>query len=293
MADRKLRREFKTAVIGDEAVSCNTEVFSMDDIKVVTRSVASINESASATNEVAARKQATNPEPSKTAQNTRAEDTVSVKENKNEKGKATKELNQDVNFLSVLDDNYKEIGKMLSEIGELGAQAEKLSGSGSPELQLVQERANALSRELGEKTRSLEQGKRVDPFEDDEIREIQQRMGATLEAIFPPKNLGGGEISFDVSARDTIVSAIANAMKAKNVIDNISSEIAAATNEIATRNTAQAEVAAANQEASEATVRDVDAALTLANESLGGVQNLGTVHSTLEPDRVAALLSDG
>jgi len=261
----------------------------MDDIKVVTRSVASIKESATATNEAAVRKQATNPEPSKTAQNTRTDDTVSVKESKNEKGKATKELNQDVNFLSVLDDRYKEIGKMLSEIGELGAQAEKLSGSGGPELQLVQERANALSRELGEKTRSLEQGRRVDPFADDEIKEIQQRMGATLEAIFPPKNLGSEKISFDVSARDTIVSAIANAMKAKDVINRISSEITAATNKIAD----QAEVAAAVRDASEATVSNLDAAIVLANESLGGVQNLGAVHRKLEPDRVAALLSDG
>jgi len=268
----------------------------MEDVKSIVGKAVVVSETVSNSKEaITAKKEVkANSESIKSAPKP-AGDKVSIKEVK-QNNQETAEINQTISFLNVLADTYSQMGKTASQLENLGRAAEELYNNGSDpsEIRAIEAKSKILSDDIAAKTRTL-QSQKLDGFDDDVVAEVQRRVGPLLERIFPPSGDDIETRGLNITANDAkqaIISAIEKSIRAQAAISEMGQKAEALISDISSQRSVVAEVAAENEAASMSQLRDVDAALDLANLSTGSVQNLAAVHGNLRPENVNALLND-
>jgi hypothetical protein len=176
-----------------------------------------------------------------------------------------KNLNEAIASINVATDATGSIARYLSSIDGFIEQAQ--SKQTSPERRkALESEANQLVLEIKRTAKEVSSVARA-PIPDDEVRrEIEEKLGKTLDALLPEErgDEGGlGPVSF--SRKESIIETITNVARARERIEEMRRSMRE-TSETLKSAVLSYEIAQQNGESAQSTVRDVDAAARLASE---------------------------
>lgn len=238
--------------------------------------------------EVSTRRAAASARPSDTPTPESIEpDAVSVEtQPSNEASNLRSEANKVISVINIASDATTEIDKLVKSIGGIAeqAQADDLTENRRA---ILESEANSLIDEIKQRAQNAESDG-VRPLAGDKIRlEVEEKIGKALEIVFPEgarEAFGIGQVSF--SPKEAILATITKIESAERQLSDLRSAVHSA-NESVRGVVDRVEVVLQNQEASGATLRNVDEALNLAGETrvtigkdpkaaLGSAENLNT-----------------
>lgn len=176
--------------------------------------------------------------------------------------------NDVISAINVADEAAKEIDSLVKSISGIAQQASE--DIPEPRREILESEARELVSEIRKASERTSGGLR--PLAGDEIiLEVEQELGRTLEVILPDtasEGLGLGEISF--TPKDGIINVVKSVAVARERLDELKEAISSAKSNIQST-IDELDVATQNVEASTASVRDVDQALTLASSTRLGI----------------------
>ena len=178
--------------------------------------------------------------------------------------------NEIINVVNIVSTATDQIETLIDSVGGIVEQA-KAPDLSENRLSILQNEANQLVEEIKAKAHSTE-SHGIRPLLGDAIRfEIEQKYGDALEIILPDTAkdaFGLGHVS--ISMKDSIISTITRVEQARKQFQELRSSVDTVSTSV--RKTVDTlEVALQNSEASKATIRSVDQALTLATSTHGQI----------------------
>lgn len=176
--------------------------------------------------------------------------------------------NQILSAVNTTSETTSDLDRLVKSLGGILKQASETELSNN-RVQALQNEANQLVDKISEITSasSLSLPLSSPPGTDEVRKEVEKRIGRTLDAIFgdeAKKNLNIGHIS--LSKREQIIESVAKLEEAKRSVEKIKSEINDTRHAISNILN-NFEVAHENSEAAGATVRDLDRAVDLASQA--------------------------
>lgn len=180
--------------------------------------------------------------------------------------------NEIINVVNIVSTATDEIETLIDSVGGIIEQAKTPNLSGN-KLSILQNEANQLIEEIKAKAYSTE-SHGVRPLLGDTVRfEVEQKYGDALEIILPDTAkdaFGLGHIN--ISMKDSIISTLTRVEQAKKQFEALRSSVDTVTTSVR-KSVDTLEVALQNSEASKATIRSVDQALTLATSTHSQIGN--------------------
>ena len=161
-----------------------------------------------------------------------------------------------------------DIEQFANSIDGIAVQASDESLSDSRRAVLEQE-AQELVKEIENRSNSISSNKIATGSESEIRLEIEEEIGKALDTIFPDvakDAFGIGEVSF--SQKETIVNVRTNIALAKERIDQLRNVVDKATGDLSVA-VEELDIASQNEEASRASVRELDKALELVGRATG------------------------
>ncbi len=191
------------------------------------------------------------------------------------------QLNQAINVVNVVSDAEKSLRQLVGSIDGIVDQADS-EKSPANRIPVLEEEANSLVSAIKDIAQNTSVGD-VKPLNGDKVvLEVREELGRQLELIFPndaKDAFGMGSIEF--SRKEAIIETRTKIAVAWQRIEELGQAVDKNTEDIKTLS-ASMEVALQNSEASEASPRDLDAAIQLAGQtSLGISQNPTTAMSSV------------
>ncbi len=176
-----------------------------------------------------------------------------------------KNLNQAIASINVATDATGSISQYLSSIDGFIEQAQ--SSDTSPQRrEVLESEANQLVDEIKRTAREVSSVAHAQIPNDDVRRDIEEKLGATLDALLPEErgNVPGlGPVSF--SRKESIIETVTNVARARERIEDMRRSMRESS-ETLKNAVLSYEIAQQNSEAALASVRDVDAAAKLASK---------------------------
>ena len=201
-------------------------------------------------------------------------------------------LNSVLDVVNVTRNATLEIGNILESIGGIAEQAAK-EDTNSDRRKVLEEEGNSLIQEVQRIARETEI-KGVRPLAGDSIRlELEETLGRTLETILPDKAERAFELaSVDFSTADSIIDTRTRVERAEQAFESLREAV----DQTATQLQEQAlelDVAIQNSAAAESSVRDLEQALLLAQQTGQSIesnaQNARESHAGIKPSALELL----
>ncbi|MCO6430562.1 MAG: hypothetical protein J5J00_06845 [Deltaproteobacteria bacterium] len=203
-------------------------------------------------------------------QNSQRTDRVDTRSRSTAKSEIRARINEVINVTNVAADATTQISNLVKSIDGIVEQAKE--DNITPQRRAVLEKeANELVDEI-KKAAQSSASNGIRPLTGEKIRlEVEERIGRTLEIMLPDEAKDAfGLGNFTFSTKETIISTIANVKEAERSILKLREAVQEASRSVS-ETASSVEVALQNLEASEATIRDVDAAIKLAGETKIGI----------------------
>lgn len=176
-----------------------------------------------------------------------------------------KGLNEAISSINIAADATDSIGKYLESIHGVIEQAQTPKELSPQRQQALEKEANQLVDEIKRTAKAVADVPSGVGPNDDVRKEIEEKLGKTLDALLPEdasRAFGIGPISF--SRRDSIIQTITNVTAARQRIDEVRKAVQDSSSSL--KNAVLSfEVAEQNGEASRVSVRDLDKAAELAS----------------------------
>ena len=174
-----------------------------------------------------------------------------------------KKLNEAIEHVNVAEEATSKLSDLVRSIGGIVEQASS-QGTSSERRDVLQREGNDLLSEI-RRTALTESIKGVRPLAGDEIRvEIEEKLGRVLDAVLPDDAKNAfGIAPIDFSTKETIINTVTQVKEAELQLAKLRDAVNKAS--MSVQDVAvEVDVAIQNTEASQASVRDVDQALKLA-----------------------------
>ena len=179
----------------------------------------------------------------------------------------SRKANEVISVVNQVSDATKEIKQLVESLGGITEQADQNQGN-PKRVAALEKEANDLVDEIKKRVNAKTEGG-VDLFGGDKIRlDVEKQLGKVLDVILPDDKVGSGISEVKFTPKDLILNVRTNIEKVRARLETVSDSLNSTKGEVESV-IKELAVANENSEASNASVRDVDQALELADKLRG------------------------